>query len=123
MACRGLTEAALPNECAGSFQQLCKVVGSKWGVVSADTLFNLLHELPKNDASAAAAFVQILTAVSVPAEVAVIIAHAHRMPRRTAAVRRAGAAQGPTWARPSRQVTAVACPRSVTIAIQARRAV
>ena len=74
-ACSGLMAAALPIETQSNFQQLCHVVGDKFGVVSADVLFNLRRDMRKNDASAACAFQQIFAAADAP-EVAELITRA-----------------------------------------------
>ena len=71
-ACPGLRAAALPNASVAAFHQLCRVVGSKWGVISPDILFSICREQPKNDAPAALAFQQIVAAANVP-DVAEII--------------------------------------------------
>ena len=48
-----MTAAAVDPKKAAAFQELCRVVGKEWGVVSADVLFNLCRGLPANvDANA-----------------------------------------------------------------------
>ena len=80
MACSGLTAAALPDASKPSFQQLCRVVGSKWGAISADTLFKLRRGIPENDACAVLAFDQLFAAADMPevAELITVAASKHK---------------------------------------------
>ena len=74
-ACSGLTAASLPDASEPSFQKLCRAVGGKWGVVSADTLFRLRRGMNEEDQLASLAFNQLFSAVDVP-EVAELITSA-----------------------------------------------
>ena len=72
ISCSGLTADSLPNASTPSFQMLCRVVGSKWGAVSADILFTLRRGMNEEDQLASVAFNQLFSAVDVP-EVAELI--------------------------------------------------
>ena len=72
--CNGLTAAAVQDASAASFQSLCRVVDSKFGVISAEILFNLRRDLATNDASAALAFQQLFADDA--ANAAELISHA-----------------------------------------------
>ena len=76
-ACRGLTALALPDENEASFQRLCRVVGSKWSVVTPDILFSLRRGLAADTESAVLAFEQLFDSVDVPG-VAELISRAAR---------------------------------------------
>ena len=113
-ACTGLTAAAVRDSSSASFHELCRVVGTKWGAISAETLLNMRRSLPAQDASAAFAFQQIFIDADVPASAELIT--------RTASTYTSFGQLLSTVDSSIRRVTAVACPsgraRARSVAIQ-----
>ena len=86
-ACTGLTAAAVRDSSSASFHELCRVVGTKWGAISAETLLNMRRSLPAQDASAAFAFQQIFIDADVPAAAELITRAASTYTRRSGSCR------------------------------------